>query len=75
MTVPSERTRAIVNTRQFLEQLQNPRLSPDVPIAVREHARSLLRHYPCDMEIHFVHHALPEWFGAVVTGKNEPDAG
>jgi len=43
MTLPYERTWAVVETRRFLtEVLANRR----VPAAVREQARTLLRHYP-----------------------------
>lgn len=65
MTIPAERTRAIIYTRQFLEQLLVPRLTPDVPDSVRATARSLLRHYPGTGELEIVHHALPDWFGPV----------
>lgn len=43
MTLPYERTWAVVETRRFLTTLQFNRR---VPAAVREHARTLLRHYP-----------------------------
>ena len=65
LTVPSERTRAIIETRRFLEELISQRLTPDVPDAVRRQARALLRHYPFGSEIQLAHHALPEWFGPV----------
>jgi len=65
MTIPSERTRAIIETRSFLEELTSQRLTPDVPDAVRQQARALLRHYPFGTEIHLAHSALPEWFGPV----------
>jgi len=43
MTLPYERTWAVVETRRFLaEVLANRR----VPSSVREQARTLLRHYP-----------------------------
>lgn len=69
MTVPSERTRAIIETRHFLEELVNKRLTPDVPEAIRNQARALLRHYPFGGEIHLAHRVLPEWFGPVQTRK------
>jgi hypothetical protein len=49
MTMPSERTAAIVWTRAFLVRLSSPYM-PDgckrIPAAVRQEARRLLKHYP-----------------------------
>ena len=43
MTMPSERTRAFIQTRDFLVELeQDPMLSA----SIRRQARQLLRHYP-----------------------------
>jgi hypothetical protein len=48
MTLPYERTWAVVETRRFLtEVLTNRR----VPVAVREQARTLLRHYPSPSDV------------------------
>lgn len=63
MTLPAERTRAIIYTKLFLERLLVPRLTPDVPETVRETARALLRHYPGTGDLELAHRALPEWFG------------
>lgn len=46
MTTPTERTRAVIQTADFLGRLLYPHLTPRVPKAVREEARALLRHYP-----------------------------
>lgn len=46
MTLPDERRRAILYTKDFLLALCNPRATPRVPKKVREEARSLLKHYP-----------------------------
>ena len=43
MTMPHERTRAVIGTREFLEQL---RLRDDVPADVRKEAIWCLRHFP-----------------------------
>ena len=63
MTLPAERTRAIIKTKQFLERLLDPTQIPEVPDSVRATARGLLRHYPGIAELEIAHHALPEWFG------------
>jgi hypothetical protein len=46
MTTPSERTRAVLATRQFLEELCAGDEGLGLPKAVRTSARQLLRHYP-----------------------------
>lgn len=53
MTVPNERTRAVIQTQQFLVDLCIPSKTPRVPKAVRQQAHHLLRHYPSpyDMQV------------------------
>lgn len=51
MTLPDERTRAVIATRRFLRDLMNARETPRVPRAVREHACRLLRHYPSALDL------------------------
>ena len=63
MTLPAERTRAIIYTKLLLEQLHVPRLTADVPDSVRAAALGLLRHYSGVSELEIAHHALPDWFG------------
>jgi hypothetical protein len=46
MTVPVERTNAVLYTEQFLLDLLDPKKTPRVPRDVRQQARQLLRHYP-----------------------------
>lgn len=48
MTTPDERTRAVVDTRWFLEHLSRSNAVPD---GVRDTARRLLRHYPGNAHI------------------------
>lgn len=78
MTEPHQRTRALLKTRYFLEELTSARDTPRVPKAVRESARQLLRDYPGFDEIEAAHIALPEVFGPVVQRQAEgmpaPDA-
>ena len=61
MTTPDERTRAIVRTKAFLQELQ---VKHAVPEDVREAARALLRHYPTSGQIELAHMALPLFFGS-----------
>ena len=53
MTIATERTRAVLNTEQFLCDLLDPKKTPRVPKEIRKRAVALLRHYPSkyDMEI------------------------
>ncbi|WP_329605981.1 MULTISPECIES: BPSL0761 family protein [Pseudomonas] len=48
MTMPHERSRAIVQTHAFLEQLSRDASQSE---EVRRSAKHLLRHYPCESEV------------------------
>lgn len=48
MTMPHERTRSIIQARDFLVVLSR---DPALPEATRNEARRLLRHYPTSKEI------------------------
>lgn len=63
MTIPYERTRALIETRELLKRLQDPKETPRVPRWLREEARQLLRHYPAYSEIELAHKALPHLYG------------
>lgn len=65
MTTPSERTRALIHAYEVLKLLQDPKSTPRVPSWLREHARSVLRHYPDCSSIQLAHRALPHLFGPV----------
>ena len=65
MTMPDERTRAILQTKDFLVDLLSAEQTPGVPETVRREARRLLRHFPGLMELHLAHLALPVVFGDV----------
>jgi hypothetical protein len=59
MTIPRERTRAVVETREFLQLLAS---SDDATVGldIREMAIRLLRHYPSDVDLDTSAVALPE---------------
>jgi len=63
MTVPDERSRALVYTRAFLKDLLNPAITPRVPQDVRDTARWLLRHYPEPSTVDHAHNLCPQLFG------------
>lgn len=51
MTMPNERTRSVVQTREFLRGLFDPEHFSSVPDDVRRQAKHLLRHNPWDAHI------------------------
>lgn len=65
MTIPHERTRALVFTLRFLQDLQDPNATPRVPRALRERARALERHFPTLAAVDLAHLALPHLYGPV----------
>lgn len=65
MTIPFERTRALIETYELLKRLQDSQQTPRVPRWLREEARKLLRHYPNYATIELAHKALPLFFGPV----------
>ena len=70
MTTPYERTRALVQTRDFLQRLAT--LGDDaVPISLLMEAEALLRHYPGLAHIELAHKALPMFFGPLLPNLNE----
>jgi hypothetical protein len=46
MTLPYERTRAVMYTKRFLLNICDPKVTPGLPKEIRQEARGLLRHYP-----------------------------
>jgi hypothetical protein len=63
VTLPVERTRAVLWTRKFLFDLLDPRKTPRVPRSVRRTAASLLRHYPWTSDMIEVSRRAPDVFG------------
>ena len=54
MTLPDERYRAVKSAQQFLARLAGGEY-PRVPKAVRDEARSILRHYPTVWDLSLIH--------------------
>ena len=65
MTIPFERTRALVECKRFLAELEDPARAPRDPGELRLIATWLLRHYPSLHDIDAAHSALPDLFGPV----------
>lgn len=63
MTIPYERTRAVLQTKLFLEELQDPRKTPGISEEIRYRAKALLRHYPEYYHLREAHRVLPVYFG------------
>jgi hypothetical protein len=54
MTIPIERTNAVIRTQKFLLDLLDPKKTPRVPRLIRQDARNLLRHYPSEFEMNVI---------------------
>ena len=59
MTLPDERYRAVVRTQEFLVEILN---TPRVPKAIKEQARSCLRHYPSAWDMRQAAENCPDVF-------------
>jgi len=62
MTLPDERYRAVVQTAKFLHSLCYSSETKRVPLAVRQEARRLLRHYPNEWDMRTVAEEMPSIF-------------
>jgi hypothetical protein len=51
MTLPDERYRAVMQTARFLQSLSFSSETKRVPLAIRQEARALLRHYPTEYDM------------------------
>lgn len=54
MTMPDERTRALLLAGELLTQLASSVRTPDVPDAIRKQAQHILRHYPSRSDIGYL---------------------
>ena len=63
MTIPYERTRAVLQTSEFLKLLCDVKETPRVPKRIRERAGGLLKHFPTAAEVEFAHKGAPDRFG------------
>jgi hypothetical protein len=62
MTLPDERYRAVVQTAKFLQALSYSSETKRVPLAIRQQARALLRHYPSDWDMRRAADRSPDIF-------------
>jgi hypothetical protein len=63
LTSPYQRTRALVQTKQFLNELCS--LNDAIPLSMLRAAEELLRHYPTLADIEIAHKSNPDTFGPV----------
>ena len=61
MTLPDERTRSVLRTRDFLLRLLSPS-GKRIPRPVREEARRLLKHYPGVVDLSLAGERAPNVF-------------
>jgi hypothetical protein len=54
MTMPRERTQAVLRAERFLMDLRNPKKYPRVPSEVRKEANRLLKHYPSQYDMMYI---------------------
>jgi hypothetical protein len=59
MTLPDERYRAVIQTQKFLVEILS---TPRVPKAIKDRARSCLRHYPNDWDMKRAADSAPDVF-------------
>lgn len=62
--MPNERTRAVVETRAFLEMLACQQYGLRSPAGLQKHAEALLRHYPNIGDMRLTAFALPLWWSS-----------
>jgi len=71
MTLPNERTQAIINTRRFLRELLDPKATPKVPRPIRLRALRCLRHYPNHLDLGDIRNSLQQLTKKEVDGYYE----
>jgi hypothetical protein len=59
MTLPDERYRAVVRTKEFLLEILS---TPRVPKSIKDNARWCLRHYPSEYEMRRAAEGAPDVF-------------
>jgi len=63
MTLPIERTNAVLNTEKFLCDLLDPKKTPRVPKEIRKRAARCLRHYPSRYNMEYINDSFEELKG------------
>lgn len=63
MSLPQEKRRALLQMKEFVLSLLDPKKTPKVPRAIRREAYYRLKHYPYSYEIEEVMNCHPDIFG------------
>jgi hypothetical protein len=67
--MPFERTRAAMQTKEFLQWVMSAEATAENFVQAKREARTLLRHYPSSIDLHLAHLACPQWFGPTLESK------
>jgi hypothetical protein len=62
MTLPDERFRSVIQTKNFLGELIDPKKTPRLPKKIRDQARWCLRHYPSYWDLERASDGAPDVF-------------
>jgi hypothetical protein len=62
MTLPDERYRAVLEAEEFLRALSFSETTKRIPLAIRQRARGILRHYPNAWDLDRASQGAPEVF-------------
>jgi len=68
MTLPDERYRALRAAAEFMYDLMDAKKTPRMPKAIRDRAKSVLRHYPSSWDLKMIEESAPH----VIQEKMEP---
>lgn len=74
MTLPSERTRSVISTRDFLARLVSPYVPggyKKIPKPVREEALRLLRHFPSVVDLKYAEDSFSPEEADKIMAENE----
>lgn len=65
MTMPSERSRAVLGAAEVLKELLDPQKHPETTEETRHHIKWALRHYPDRRVINAIARQCPDYFERV----------
>lgn len=69
MTTAEEKVQALINARQFLSDLIDPKKYPKIPKYVRKEAYWRVKHYPADYELNEISDYILDKAGVLPNNK------
>jgi hypothetical protein len=69
MTLPIERFRSVMNAREFLRDLLDPKKTPRIPKEIRKRAYYALKHFPSDWDMKYAAKGAPDHFQYTEEGE------